>query len=393
MANIKRHVLVLGAGISGLQTSLSLLQRGYRVTIIATHTPGDFSPTYTSPWAGGHWRSHAGISPSDAALRSYDTRTYQAWTQMLESAYASVDSKRRTEAEAEMGIGFRPARYYWGKDIAETEGRDGRGIWFRDVVADFGVLNLEGMKKEGKESVPESAVMGIKYKSICFDPPKYLVYLFKQVQELGVNVIKASVDTTSGLYGVVRSSKVLLTTEGVDEVVALVNCAGLAARHFVEQDEAEKLFPIRGQTILANGEAEMTRTLVGLPDAPESEILYVVPRPGSGTTILGGCKQVCNWSEEVDEELNERIVERIKSSGLCNELRVDNGEFEILSCQVGFRPGRKGGPRVEVEGKEKVDGIWIVHNYGHSGAGYQNSIGCAEGVARILESIEPRRTN
>jgi D-amino-acid oxidase len=387
MAALKHHILVLGAGISGLQTSLSLLQRGHRVTIIATHIPGHFSPSYTSPWAGGHWRSHAGISLSDESLRSYDSRTYQAWTEMLNSASASLAENNTRKFEAEMGIGFRQARYYWGKDIAETEGRDGTGIWFRDLVAEFGLLYLEEMREEGKEKAPESALMGIKYKSICFDPPKYLLYLFKKVQDLGGKVIKASVATALGLPGFVKSAQTILAESEVEDAFAVVDCTGLAARQFLENEEAEKLYPIRGQTILVKGEAEMTRTFVGLPGAPESEMLYVVPRPGSGTTILGGCKQVGNWSDKVDEKLNERIVAGMKRFGLADELRGDDGEFEILSYQVGFRPGMKGGPRVEIEKKEKIEGAWVLHNYGHAGGGYQNSVGCAEEVARLLESL------
>ena len=112
MADPKPHILVLGAGISGLQTTLSLLKSGHLVTIIASHKPGDFSSSYTSPWAGGHWRSHASTSTADAALRSYDARTYEAWTQMLASAHTNLDPNRREEVEKEMGIGFRPARYY-----------------------------------------------------------------------------------------------------------------------------------------------------------------------------------------------------------------------------------------------------------------------------------------
>ena len=118
MTTPKDHVIVLGAGISGLQTSLSLLQAGYRVTIIAQHTPGEFSPDYTSPWAGGHWRSHAGTSPADAPQRSFDARTYQAWTTMLNNAYAGANAAKKLELEKEMGIGFRECRYYWGKDDA-----------------------------------------------------------------------------------------------------------------------------------------------------------------------------------------------------------------------------------------------------------------------------------
>ena len=59
------------------------------------------------------------------------------------------------------------------------------------------------------------------------------------------------------------------------------------------------------------------------------------------------------------------------------------GDFEVLSIQVGRRPGRKGGPRVELE-KERVKGVRVVYAYGHDGAGYQNSVGSAEKVVRLL---------
>jgi len=99
---------------------------------------------------------------------------------------------------------------------------------------------------QGHENVPKSTVIGIKYKSICFDPPKYLLYLFGQAQKLGARIIKASVDTSSGLNSIMRSAKVLLTTEGVkEEVFAFVNCTGLIARHFLVREEAEKLYLIR----------------------------------------------------------------------------------------------------------------------------------------------------
>lgn len=52
---------------------------------------------------------------------------------------------------------------------------------------------------------------------------------------------------------------------------------------------------------------------------------------------------------------------------LAPELVGENGEFEVLSSQVGLRPSRKGGPRVEVEILKA--GEVVVHSYGHSGAG------------------------
>lgn len=47
------HVIVIGAGVTGLTTSLALKRKGYKnVTIVAKHIPGDNSIEYTSPYAG-----------------------------------------------------------------------------------------------------------------------------------------------------------------------------------------------------------------------------------------------------------------------------------------------------------------------------------------------------
>ena len=67
---------------------------------------------------------------------------------------------------------------------------------------------------------------------------------------------------------------------------------------------------------------------------------------------------------EVDEETTREILGRAKE--LAPELVSEDGGFEVLSEQVGFRPSREGGPRVEVE---EVEGKVVVHAYGHSGAG------------------------
>lgn len=69
-------------------------------------------------------------------------------------------------------------------------------------------------------------------------------------------------------------------------------------------------------------------------------------------------------NKEVDKGTTEAILKRAKV--LAPELVNGDGGFDVVSDQVGFRPSREGGPRVELE---EVDGKKIVHSYGHSGAG------------------------
>lgn len=317
--------------------------------------------------------------------------------------------------EGEVGLGVRESRNYWGPKYrgGETEGGDGRGLWWsarRERLPDdgsgrprrmvggvegFEVLDLERERaREGDgENVPDGAVFGVKYQSVCIDIPQYLSFMFRRMKDTGMTVIRQEVDVSNGLEGVVKDAKRTLmeNDKSIQEgdIFAVINCTGLGARHFVGVEEAAKLFPVRGQTILVKGEATKARTYVGFGE--EDEVVYVIPRPRSGTTILGGCKQVGNWSAEVDEELNQRIVERIKGWGLAEELRMQGGAkekgFEVISYQVGLRPGRKGGPRVEVEKDGKVDGCWVVHSYGHGGGGYQCSSGCGERVAEIVGGL------
>lgn len=66
----------------------------------------------------------------------------------------------------------------------------------------------------------------------------------------------------------------------------------------------------------------------------------------------------------VDKGTTKAILEKARL--LAPELVNANGEFDVVSEQVGLRPSRKRGPRVE---SEEVDGKRVVHSYGHSGAG------------------------
>lgn len=74
-----------------------------------------------------------------------------------------------------------------------------------------------------------------------------------------------------------------------------------------------------------------------------------------------------------------------RAVGLAPELTDGKGfeHLDVIRHGVGLRPGREGGVRVD----KKTDGIWVVHNYGHAGWGYQGSYGCAEEVAALVDEI------
>jgi D-amino-acid oxidase len=58
--------------------------------------------------------------------------------------------------------------------------------------------------------------------------------------------------------------------------------------------------------------------------------------------------------------------------------------LSVIRHSVGLRPYRASGVRLE---KEKIDGLWVVHNYGHAGFGYQASYGCSDAAVKLADEI------
>ena len=73
-----------------------------------------------------------------------------------------------------------------------------------------------------------------------------------------------------------------------------------------------------------------------------------------------------------------------RAVALCPALTNGQGieKLDVIRHGVGLRPGREGGTRIE---RENINGLPIVHSYGHGGGGYQSSYGCAEDVVRLVD--------
>ncbi|KAK0511431.1 hypothetical protein JMJ35_006004 [Cladonia borealis] len=329
----QKHVVVIGAGITGLQTALALQASNYLVTIIAEHVPGDEHPLYTSPWAGAQWRSHA--KEHELEEQGWDGESYREWMGVVETGEGGRG-----------GLGIVPSTLYWSQETPPTE-------WWHTTVQSLGPVPLS--------SLPPGTRSGLTFTAICIDVPTHLISLLRQFQDAGGKLVKSQLPTEQGLGGTLRAATELLRDgEGGEgnagvEVDVWVNATGLSAK-WVCGDES--MYPIKGQTVLVKGEAKGARTWV---DAD----LYVIPRPGSGTTILG---------DEGGGKLGHE------------ELLNEEGEFEMLSAQSGLRPGRQRGARVAKETVERR--FKVVHSYGHAGAGYQNAVGCARKVVELVKELE-----
>ncbi len=146
----------------------------------------------------------------------------------------------------------------------------------------------------------------------------------------------------------------------------VVNCTGLGARELCGDDE---LVGVLGQTLIVAPGTLRTDTFIG-DERDHAAIFYSIPRRRE--IVLGGCRTELPGVRDVpepDAALREAILAR------CREAGYKPGP--VIRERCGLRPVR---PRVRLEREGRV-----VHNYGHGGAGYTLSWGCAEEALRLAE--------
>jgi D-amino-acid oxidase len=164
------------------------------------------------------------------------------------------------------------------------------------------------------------------------------------------------------------------------KVDLVVNCPGLMACTLGGVED-KTVVPARGQIVVVRNVSSKMIDISGTEDGGD-EACYIMTRAAGGGTILGGSYQKGNWESQVDPNLAIRIMKR--AVALCPELTGGKGieHLDIIRHAVGLRPVREGGTRIE---KERIGDVWVVHNYGAGGAGYQSSYGCAQAAVDLVE--------
>jgi D-amino-acid oxidase len=143
----------------------------------------------------------------------------------------------------------------------------------------------------------------------------------------------------------------------------LVNCAGIGARDLAPDPELE---PHRGQVAIV-GKFDLPHAVV-CDDPP---LMYAIPR--SDDCVFGGTNEVSD-NRQPDSAATARIIKE------CERILGSSGTV-LLRERVGLRPCRAGGVRVAWE--KLRDGRSVIHNYGHGGAGFTLSWGCAQTVVEL----------
>lgn len=227
-----------------------------------------------------------------------------------------------------------------------------------------------------KEDLAPGIDSGTAFTSVCINTAIYLPWLVSQCLKNGVVFKRAVFKHISEAASIHPAGRVDL----------IVNSTGLGASKLGGVED-KSVVPARGQIVVVRNDAGKMMSLSGTDDGPE-EACYVMTRAAGGGTILGGCYQKGNWESQVDPSLAVRIMKRAVSS--CPSLTGGKGieHLDIIRHGVGLRPVREGGTRIE---RERIDGVFVVHNYGAGGSGYQSSYGCAQAAVKLVdEALGPR---
>jgi D-amino-acid oxidase len=314
---VSERVAIIGAGVSGLTCGVVFAERGYRAAIFAKET----GQRTTSAAAAAVWFPYH-VDPVERviplALRTFDVLS---------------------------GLADVPA-------------------------SGVSMIELHQFSRTGEIQIPDWAIpLGA---SVIPSPPSVMsseVETFLGIFKSGFSLRVPLTDTTIYLDylaarfrkagGKIHANVRLEKLEDVDANFELViNCAGIGARKLVPDVDLE---PHRGQVAIVPTIEGLSCAIV-CDDAP---LMYAIPR--TNDCVFGGTNDLSD-NLAPDPATTVQIV-----AECCHVLNID--EPRVIAERVGLRPFRKSG--VCLERDRLRDGRTVIHNYGHGGAGFTLSWGCA----------------
>ena len=319
-----RKVAIIGAGVSGLTCGIVFAERGYRTAIFAK----EIGQQTTSGAAAAVWFPYD-AEPAKKVI-PWALATYKALADLarMPAGGVSMIELRQFSRTGEIQI----------PDWAISLGAS--AITSPPSVMSSGVETSLAL-------VPSPFASGFSLRVPLTDTTIYLDYLANRFRKAG-GEINANV----------RFGKL----EDVDASFELViNCAGIGARELVQDVDLE---PHRGQVAIVP-RIEDLRCAIVCDDYP---LMYAIPR--TNDCVFGGTNEISD-NLAADPTTTSRIVAECSRVLNINKPRV-------IAERVGLRPFRKSGVRLEWD--RLRDGRTVIHNYGHGGAGFTLSWGCAREV-------------
>ena len=323
------RIAIIGAGVSGLTCGVVLAEHGYRTAILAK----EIGQQTTSSVAAAVWFPYH-VEPAERVI-PLALETYQVLLDVArfpESGVSIIESRQflRT-GEIEIPDWAIPL----GAQRLSSVATGLRPVW-------------DGAQRGGY-----SLKSGFSLRVPLMDTTIYLDYLAARFRKAD---------------GEIHPNVRFETLDDVDaEFDLVINCAGIGARELVLDADLE---PHRGQVAIVPKSEGLSAAIV----CDDEPLMYAIPR--ANDCVFGGTNDVSD-NLVADPATTSRIVAEAS-----RVLNIDKPL--VLAERVGLRPFRPSGVRLE---RDRLrDGRTVIHNYGHGGAGFTLSWGCAREVLELAES-------
>jgi D-amino-acid oxidase len=285
MSEVRSDVLVIGAGVSGLTTALTLARAGVQVRVRADCAPRDS----TSFCAGAIWGPY---------LVSHDHIKQWSWQTFDVLEDLAAQQAKDVPTGVRMVGGIEASR---APDVPPS---------WATQLPDFQMCSAA--------QLPDGFVSGWRYTAPIVDMPIYLDYLVARLEDAGGTIESGHVDSLRD-----ASARAAIT----------VNCAGFGARGLVPDDE---LTPVRGQLAIAENPG-LDEFFAEYSEAAD-DLTYFLPQ--GDHIVLGGSAEPGEHEMRCDPDTIAAIVRR------CEAIEPRLRGVRVLESRAGIRPSR---PVVRVE--------------------------------------------
>jgi D-amino-acid oxidase len=332
MIPMQHRVAIVGAGVSGLTCGVVFAERGHRTAIFAK----EIGQT-TSRAAAALWFPYD-VEPANKVI-PWSLETFQTLINLArnsDSGVSMIELRQFSRTEEiqipdwAVPLGARRLSAVATALCCRAGGPRGKHL---DTA-----MRLQSFKSGFTLTVP------------LMDTTVYLDYLanrfLKSDGQIIENVCFEKLEDVDPKFDVV------------------INCAGIGARELAHDADLE---PHRGQVAIVQRIKDLPYAIV-CDDAP---LMYAIPRRND--CVFGGTNELSD-DLVVDSATTTRIVVECSRT-----LKIEKPN--VLAVRVGLRPFRKSGVRLErAHLRDERD---VVHNYGHGGAGFTLSWGCAAEVLQL----------
>jgi glycine/D-amino acid oxidase-like deaminating enzyme len=408
---------ILGGGVTGITTGVALAVSGLDVTLYTRQVPMDHMNRPSADPAFATLHAAASVLPHSVRSEHAD-----AWLQTSQACFGALAFC----ADA----GVRVQRHYeMFEDRTVTPPLYADSVRAFELLSDTHDAAVDVPKRRGA-----SALAGWAFDAFFCETPRYLRYLYGLFQALGGRVVEVGQPGN-------RPGSELVSILGLDHS-AVVLCAGLESIELLRRARADGVDDVAMEPgiepLVDEWDARIVRghylrvPVVSVPlDAKgrffsynytPSESIYasaagpadVYCYPRSDAWFLGGSRQervvrdgrLC-WSGEdrvecstfsaidgttVDipqpiYQLNGHLIESLTKGGVSLR-RIREHDPGSVVGGIGYRferahpeeSVRVKRSRVTYQGRM----LDVVHNYGHGGAGYTFSWGCAQSATQLL---------